>query len=153
MALVLARPAFALVDGADLDFNAYNKKVNAGPGAFYPLIKSTFYDGSGNLRQTYGGDYSGDDVSEELPGKTPVEFISAYDMENDRELLGYCYRENGSEYYDIYARIGGKAEHFALLARRLRESLPLLPGMRHHPKRKQKLHRLYLPEQFSCRRV
>lgn len=81
MALALARPAFALVDGADLDFNAYNKKVNAGPGALYPLIKNTFYDGSGNLRQTYGGDYSGDDVSEELPGKTPVEFISAYDME------------------------------------------------------------------------
>ena len=62
------------------------------------------------MRQTYGGDYSGDDVSEELPGKTPVEFISAYDMENDREFLGYCYRENGSEYYDIYARIGGKAK-------------------------------------------
>ena len=39
MALALARPAFALVDGADLNFNAYNKKVNAGPGAFYPLIK------------------------------------------------------------------------------------------------------------------
>ena len=110
MALALARPAFALVDGADLDFNAYNKKVNAGPGAFYPLIKNTFYDGSGNLRQTFGGDYSGDDVSEELPGKTPVEFLCAYDMENGREFLGYCYREDGSEYYDIYARIGGKAK-------------------------------------------
>lgn len=24
--------------------------------------------------------------------------------------MGYCYRENGSEYYDIYARIGGKAK-------------------------------------------
>ena len=57
MALALARPAFDLVDGADLDFNAYNKKVlncEEVPQS-KKLLKFTLDDGSERERVILSG--------------------------------------------------------------------------------------------------
>ena len=71
MALALARPAFALVDGADLDFNAYNKKVlncEEVPKS-KKLLKFTLDDGSGKERIILSG-IKNFYNAEELVGKT-----------------------------------------------------------------------------------
>lgn len=103
-------PVYALQDGTDVSWNqANNSLFYLSAGAFYPWIKDTFYDKDGVLRTTYKGEYSGSEPAEELPGKTPVEFIAAEDMVNNRDFLGYCYREDGSLFYEIYGRIGFNA--------------------------------------------
>lgn len=107
---IMVSPSYAFTDGGNLSREEYLKVVPMESGLFYPLIKDDFYDSQGYLKSTFDGEYYDSEMSEDLPGKTPVEFISAFDGENNREFLGYCYRADGTMFYDVYARIGAKAK-------------------------------------------
>ena len=92
---IMVSPSYAFTDGGNLSREEYLKVVPMESGLFYPLIKDDFYDSQGYLKSTFDGEYY-DEMSEDLPGKTPVEFINAFDGENNREFLGYCYRADGT---------------------------------------------------------